>query len=85
MKTETIREWYMKEYPLDECGKDINPEATFFNVLVGMAQGEDFYEKVYGDSIIRERVFAELSKRLGCKYDDIYYLWLYKEKGRRSA
>lgn len=83
MKTETIREWYMKEYPTDECGKKIKSDATFFSVLISMANGEDFFEKVYCDSIIRERVFAELSKRLNCDYDDIYYLWL--GKGRRTA
>lgn len=29
-----------------------------------------------GDSVVRERVFAELSARIGCGYDDIYDAWL---------
>lgn len=42
-----------------------------------MNTNSDVYDRLgVGESVVRERVFAELSARIGCGYDDIYDAWL---------
>ena len=77
-KIEKVRDAYVKEFPEDELGLEIDPRVTFKSVWSAMQKGEDFY-KVVGDeidSIIRERIFAMMSEKLHIPYDDIYDLWL---------
>lgn len=73
----SIRDYYLKEYPTDTLGKELN-YITFAEVLDRMNQGESVY-KVIGvnDSMVREGIFEGLSELLGVDYDVIYYLWLY--------
>lgn len=76
-KNNNVKEWYMQEFPSDECGESISEKATFTGVLAMMSRHSDIYDYLgIGDSIIRERIFEEISKRIGCDYDDIYNLWL---------
>ena len=72
-----IREFYVNNYPSDEMGKSINPEATFDGLVQTLSKCQDVYEymNVY-DSIIRERCFEKLSLILNCEYDVIYQRWL---------
>lgn len=71
-----VKEWYCKTYPTDELGKEINDSITFANVLLGIAQGTDVYDIIgVSDSIVRERIFAEIAARMGCDYNVIYNLW----------
>ena len=75
--TRKIRDWYIKKYPTDDLGLDIDPEVTFNNLLVCLDFGEDVYNCLgVGDSVIRERCFAELARLMKVKYDYIYDLWL---------
>jgi len=72
-----VREFYVKNYPSDDMGKDINPEATFD----GLWKTLNTYGEVYGylyvyDSIIRERLFEKLSEILNCEYIVVYNQWL---------
>lgn len=74
---EKIAVWYNKEYSDDPKSKDLNYYVTFADLALGMDLTLDFYDMLEtGDSIVRERVFTELSKRLGCKYNDVYDKWL---------
>lgn len=76
-----VRKWYMKNFPTDNLGKEIKKGLTFADVMFGLAYRMDIYEVIgEGDSIIRERIFGELSKIMGCSYDKIYYLWLGKNE-----
>ena len=71
-----ISEWYVLAYADDELGDRVN-RATFVDVLSALEFGEDVYNVIgVGDSVIRERIFEELAKRLGVNYNDIYNLWL---------
>ena len=78
-----VRRWYVKTYPTDSFGKRINPEITFSDVLLGMMESKDVYDIISaGDSIVRERIFGEMSRVMGCGYDRIYNIWM--ESNRRA-
>ena len=73
----TIREHYLKEYPDDELGFEINPEATFVGLLDVLHNSQDVYDYIgEHDSIIRERSFLELSRILNKPYNYVWKLWL---------
>ena len=72
-----IREFYVKNYPSDDMGKGINPEATFDGLAKTLSNCHDVYEYLYVyDSIIKERLFERLAEELNVKYDYVYNLWL---------
>lgn len=72
-----IKEWYCKTYPTDELGREIDGSITFADVLLGIAQCAEVYDIIgVSDSIIRERIFAEIASRMGCDYNVIFNLWL---------
>ena len=79
--TITIKEFYNEAFSSDTMGLDINPKATFLEMLNVINTGSDLYEYlgVY-DSLIRERIFTEVSTRLNCSYNDIYNVWLNNTK-----
>lgn len=69
----TVRDWYRQTYPDDELGADINPALTFEQALDAVPTGGGFYDALgVGDSLVRERVFAELAQRSGFSYEEIY-------------
>lgn len=82
----TIRDWYIKTYPTDEIGGEIDESVTFDDVFAGLKNHEDFYEMIgVYDSIVRERIFDELAKSKNVSYDKIYKLWLDESAiGRKS-
>jgi hypothetical protein len=61
-----IKNWYVKNYPTDELGEDINDTITFKGYWAMTSQGYNPY-KVLGvdDSVVRERVDGKLSEILG--------------------
>lgn len=62
-KGETIKDWYIKTYPTDELGEEIDEHVTFDEVLTGLKSHKDFYEMIgVYDSIVRERIFDEAMK-----------------------
>jgi hypothetical protein len=72
-----IREFYVKNYPSDDMGNGINPNATFDGLWKILNTYGDVYEYLYVyDSIIRERLFERLAANKGCDYDVIYHQWL---------
>lgn len=72
-----VKKWYLKTYPKDDLGKEIREDITFWSLWALMSQGYDVYNILgVGDSMIRERVFEELSKILGVDYDVVYQKWL---------
>ena len=72
-----IREFYVKNYPSDDMGKGINPNATFAGLLNQLIVGGDVYNYLYVyDSIIRERLFEKLAEELEVSYEYVYNLWL---------
>ena len=74
-----IKDWYVKTYPQDELGEQLNPDKTFDNLFEALDfHNEDIYELLGNgiDSIIRERVFQRLAEILDCDYDEVYQQWL---------
>ena len=58
-----IKKWYIKNYPTDELGEEINDTITFKGYWALTGQGYDPYEVLgVGDSIVRERVEGKLSE-----------------------
>ena len=70
-----IKDWYMGAYKEDDLGDRLN--GTFKGALQTLLRGEDIYDYIgVGDSLIRERLFSQLSKMLDVDYDEIYNVWL---------
>lgn len=74
---ESIRDYYVSEYPSDSLGPEIKEGVTFSDLDACLDQGCDVYSLIgVGDSLVRERLFGKLSSLLGCDYDDVYRRWL---------
>ncbi len=71
---ENIKNWYKSEFTTDELAEEINPTATFEELKTNLPNVYDYLD--VGDSIVRERVFFELSERMNVDYDVIYDKWL---------
>lgn len=72
-----IREWYMRTYPDDSLGSELNPDSTFYDLFYALDRHKDVYEVLgESDSVIRERAFEELAKIMDVDYDYIYNQWL---------
>ena len=72
-----IKDWYIKEYPTDELGVEINNKITFNDLFIVLDTYKDVYEALgVWDSIVRERVFDKLSKIMNVDYDYIFSQWL---------
>ena len=76
---ELVKKFYIEKYPDDELGVEIRDDITFEDVYnkLKAGEGEDIYDFIgVWDSLVRERIFGELSERLDVDYDVIYDLWL---------
>ena len=75
----------MKQFPEDSMGKEIKEGITFLglrNILYG---DYDVYDYIgVGDSLVRERLFEQLSKDIGQDYGFVYDLWLSKDRKRED-
>ena len=72
-----VREFYVKNYPSDDMGADINPNATFIGLFVKLIEGADIYEYIgVTDSIVRERCFERIAELWNISYDFVYELWI---------
>ena len=73
-----IKDWYMKKYPTDGVGEELNPDSTFNDLIRYLDFGLDVYDCLGSnvDSIVRERVFSELANKMQVDYMYIYNLWL---------
>ena len=73
----TIKDFYLKTYPTDELGEEINSKATFNGLVDVLENREDVYEYIgVGDSLVRERVFEELAYTLGITYFQVHEQWI---------
>ena len=72
-----VKAWYTATYPNDEAGRDIDKNLTFEEVYHALNMNDDIYDTIgVGDSVIRERIFQELSYIYRVSYDDIYDKWI---------
>ncbi len=69
---DSVRDWYIRQYPSDELGKDIEP-VTFKDVIRSF--GSDVHlDEVIGvyDSIVRNCVLGEVAYRASIPYESVY-------------
>ena len=72
-----IREFYLKAYPTDELGLELNETPTFAGLLNQLIVNGDVYRYIgVADSIVRERLFERLAEELEVSYEYVYKLWL---------
>jgi hypothetical protein len=75
-----IKQFYLENYPMDDLGLEINPNANFIGLLKEIFTDGDVYKYVgVVDSVVRERLFEKLAELTGLTYDTIYDLWLNDE------
>ena len=67
--TKSVKEWYVETYPKDEFAAEMTEYVTFADIATVPQKIYDLLG-VY-DSLIRERVFNEISERCGVAYDDL--------------
>lgn len=68
-----IKDWYMKNYPTDDLGEELNDEVTFEDMWNEDYKKYDIYQVMgVGDSLIRERLFEHLAEIKGVSYDVVY-------------
>jgi hypothetical protein len=72
-----VRDWYMDKYSDDELAQEINPKITFNDIREIIDAKKDIYDFLnVADSLIRQRIFAELANLLGVRYEVVYEAWL---------
>ena len=73
----TIKEYYVENFPTDNLGLELNETPTFPGLLNQLIVDGDVYRYIgVSDSVIRERLFEKLADTLNVKYDYVYNLWL---------
>jgi hypothetical protein len=75
-KKNTIKDWYIKNYPTDDLGEELN-DATFNDLMTALNDGVNVYSVIgVDDSVVRERLFEHLAEINGVEYNNIYDKWL---------
>lgn len=75
---ESVKDWYKKTFPDDDLGDRIDENVSFEDINKNPGAIYDLLG--VGDSLVRERVFQEISGRENKDYNDIYQRWMNKEK-----
>jgi hypothetical protein len=77
LKNTKLKNWYTKKYPTDDLGEEISATATFKDLWDCLHNNGDVYKIIgVGDSVIRERLFDQISEMTGHS-DDNYVTNLY--------
>ncbi len=72
-----IRQFYTENFLTDKLAVEINENATFEGLFEVLDNYGDVYEYIgVNDSLVRDRVFYELSKVMRVHYQEIYDQWL---------
>lgn len=73
---EGVKHWYRLCFPSDDLGYEIDPDISFSDAVQSVSKGPGFYDEIgFGDSLVRERAFGEISRRLGCGYSEVRTAW----------
>ncbi len=77
-----VLDWYAGAFPTDVWAIDaMNKSCTFQDVYECLYVGGNVYALLGADdSIVRERVFEQLAKMMGCDYNYIYDQWMRHER-----
>ena len=73
-KDTNVKNWYVKTYPDDGMGHDIDENITFKDLYFDLP---NFYNNVAAeDTVIRERIFEKLAEITETSYNKIYNKWI---------
>lgn len=76
-KTEQVKEWYVETFKTDELGAEIKEKITFEHLYIALKNKHDIYNLLgVQDSLVRERLFNELSCRKEIDGEEIYNMWI---------
>ena len=70
-----VKDWYLDAYASDTLGEELNDKITFKDIAESIPAGTVYETLGVGDSVIRERVFAELADVLGVGYGVLSDAW----------
>lgn len=77
LKNINIQDIYRQHYPQDKEGLFINDKTNLLDLADAIVKDIDVFSVIsFRDSIVRERLFVELSNMLDVNYDVIYDTWL---------
>ena len=80
-KDTKVKDWYKKSFPSDSLGDEIPSKLTFGKIFDSITNdGEVGYNWFVNDSIVRERIFDEMTRVFNVDYDFIYDKWLDSEE-----
>lgn len=78
-KKTNVKLFYIKKFPTDEVGQEINDKIIFNDVYDCIYNYKNIYDLIgVTDSIIRERVFEGLCEAMETNYDSVYEQWINK-------
>ena len=70
-----IKDFYLRTYPTDDLGVEIDPNMTFERLILKAAKGKDIYDLIgVGDSVIRERLYSKIADEMNVEYVFVYNL-----------
>ncbi len=74
----SVARWYRNTY--HENVLNMRKGLSWYDLFEQMRKGVDIYKILgVGDSVVRERVFAHLSRIMNVPYDMVYNLWTLTE------
>lgn len=75
-----IKQWYSKNYKDDDYKDYIKDDITFEDLWKALKSGKEIYAFIFvedhADSIVRERLFQELSDIYEVDYDNVFNMWI---------
>lgn len=79
-KETKIKDWYHKQFPLDEEYITLRPSITFESLFRSIRVYDNIYKVLFFDKqedpLIRERIFRKLSEVMKVDYDYISLQWI---------
>ena len=83
---DSVQKWYVKAYPHDSLGKEINPKYTFQDAVICLLNGDDFlHEFGQGDSFVRNNIIRRISELSKWSYDIVYNTYLISDNKSRLS
>lgn len=78
-----VKDEYIKAFPDDELGKEINPKLKFVDLIHIIDKHQNIFIAIgIPNSLIREKVFQLLANYLGVNYKIIHNAWLFPKNNQ---
>ena len=76
-KDTSVKDWYITRFPYDKDIASGITDVSFDDFFKMLNQNDTHftYPMMANDSIVRERIFSQLSKMYNIEYKDVYNIW----------